>query len=153
MHVVQVNYAYNAALTDPDELLEDCSTLTGWSDAVLSAGAARVSVVQRFSRDVRLERNGVAYLFVADSGPAFPRCWTSLRRLHETGATLRPDVAHVNGLIFPFYTRMLRRVLPGTAFVLQHHAEGCPDDRVRRAIRRGGLAVADAFLFAAAELA
>ena len=49
MHIVQVNYAYAADLTDPDALLERFSTLTGWSEAVRSRQVGqirRVSVVQ-----------------------------------------------------------------------------------------------------------
>ena len=47
MKLTQVNYAFDPALADPGELLQAYHTLTGWSDAVASAGA-QVSVVQRF---------------------------------------------------------------------------------------------------------
>ena len=39
--VLQVNFDFAPTLADPDELLERYSTLTGWSEALLEAGAAR----------------------------------------------------------------------------------------------------------------
>jgi hypothetical protein len=57
--VVQVNYAFDKGLTDPDELLDRYFTLTGWSEALRGAGAGSVAVVQRFHRDVRVARNGI----------------------------------------------------------------------------------------------
>ena len=65
MHIVQANFAYDAGVSDPEALLDSYRTLRGWSEALLEAGAARVSVVQRFSRGARVERNGVAYHFCA----------------------------------------------------------------------------------------
>ena len=50
LSVVQVNYAYDKGLADPDELLDRYFTLTGWSGALLRAGAGRVAAVQRFHR-------------------------------------------------------------------------------------------------------
>lgn len=57
--IVQVNYAFDKGLTDPDELLDRYFTLTGWSEALVRAGAWMVSVVQCFHRDVRVARHGV----------------------------------------------------------------------------------------------
>src|SRR4029077_6264566 len=51
LSVVQVNYAYDKALTDPDALLARYFTLTGWSDALVRAGAGPAAVVQQFHRD------------------------------------------------------------------------------------------------------
>ena len=152
MQVVQVNYAYDSALTDPGELLDRYSTLTGWSDAVLGAGARRVSVVQRFSRDAQLRRNGVDYLFRATAGGPVARLWSWPRTLHRAVALLQPDVVHVNGLKFPLQTRLLRRTLPAAALVVQDHKDGFHTDRVRQAVHRAGLRVADGFMFAASAL-
>ena len=141
LSVVQVNYAYDKALTDPDALLARYFTLTGWSDALVRAGAGPVAVVQQFHREAQLERAGVRYLFRRDGVSA-------------AAATLRPDIAHVNGLIFPVRTWRLRRALaPACAVVIQSHSDGGvigrrPELRLPgRLMRRA----ADAFLFAADE--
>src|SRR5437879_2116963 len=55
--VVQVNYGFDKDLADPDALLDRYTTLTSWSDALADAGAARVSVVQRFHRQAQVIRN------------------------------------------------------------------------------------------------
>lgn len=139
--MVQVNYACDKALVDPDALLDRYFTLTGWSDALAAAGAGRVAVVQRFHRDARITRNGIDYTLTA-------------RRLAETVANLRPDIAHVNGLIFPAETWMLRRALdPSCAVVVQSHADGGAIGRAPlfRLLGRAARGAADAFLFAADE--
>jgi glycosyltransferase involved in cell wall biosynthesis len=79
--------------------------------------------------------------------------------LHRTLAALRPDVAHVNGLIFPIQTWLLRRALPrATALIVQDHGGPPPiartaGARLRHAIKRAGLRVADGFIFTTAEQA
>ena len=139
--VVQVNYAFDNELTDPDQLLDRYFTVTGWSDALVRAGAGPVAVVQHFHRDARLTRHGVDYVLRRAGIPA-------------AAAALRPDVAHVNGLEFPVRTWMLRRALdPSCAIVVQSHSDGgaigrnpgfrLPGRAARRAV--------DAFLFAADE--
>lgn len=140
--MVQVNHVFDKGLSDPDELLARYFTLTGWSEAVAAAGAAPVTVVQRFNRDAQLTHNGIGYQFT--SGGA----WA----IGAAVAKLRPDIAHVNGLIFPARTWLLRRMLPrSSAIVVQNHSDGgrvgrSPRLRVAGGATRGAV---DAFLFAA----
>src|SRR6185436_11966371 len=61
--ITQVNYAFDKGLTDPEQLLDRYFTLTGWSEALLTAGADAVAVVQCFHRDLQMTRNGITYLF------------------------------------------------------------------------------------------
>jgi glycosyltransferase involved in cell wall biosynthesis len=138
---VQVNYAFDGDVSDPDALLDRYTTLTGWSEAVAAAGARRSAVVQRFHRRAHLVRNGVDYVF-ADRG------------LARAVSALRPDVAHVNGLAFAAPTWWLRRLLPrSTAIVVQNHSDTGPMGRapVMRLIGRATRGAPDAFLFAADE--
>jgi len=142
--IIQVNYAFDKGLADPDQLLDRYVTLTAWSEALLVAGADAVGVVQRFHRGARITRNGVTYLFSDKSSRAFARC----------AAETRADVAHVNGMIFPARTWLLRRALqPDAALVVQNHSDGgvvgrAPALRLAGRLNRG---VADGFLFAAHE--
>ena len=141
LSVVQVNYAYDKRLTDPDALLDRYFTLTGWSEALGRAGAGPVAVVQQFHRDAAIVRNGVEYSF-RRSGIA------------AAVAARRPDIAHVNGLIFPARTWMLRRALDRrAAIVVQNHSDGGAVGRTPalRLIGRAARGAVDAFLFAAAE--
>jgi glycosyltransferase involved in cell wall biosynthesis len=139
--VVQVNYAFDKGLTDPDQLLDRYFTLTGWSDALRRAGAGPVAVVQQFHRDAHVVRNGVDYLFRRTAVP-------------EAVAARRPDVAHVNGLDFPVRTwRLRRRLDPSCAIVVQNHAGGGTVGRASavRVLGRATRRAADAFLVAADE--
>jgi glycosyltransferase involved in cell wall biosynthesis len=139
--VVQVNYAFDKGLTDPEQLLDRYHTLTGWSEALRRAGAGRVAVVQHFHRDSHLTRNGIEYVFRRTGIPA-------------AVAALGPDIAHVNGLTFPRQALQLRRHLPRqTAIVVQNHQDGGPVGRapLLRLFGRAARGAADAFLFAAEE--
>ena len=157
MNVVQVNYAYADHLADPTALLDAYETLTGWSEALVAAGAS-VSVVQAFRCDARLSRNGIDYVFCADRAAAGGvtgnrRRWP--RALSAQIVEAKPDVVHVNSLEFAPEIWLLRRALPATtAIVVQDHASGVPrpfsiTGPVRRRLLRG----ADAFMFTALEQA
>jgi glycosyltransferase involved in cell wall biosynthesis len=144
VNVVQINYAFDEALRHPDALLQRYATLTGWSNALAGAGA-RVTVLQQFRTHASVTRDGIEYVF----------CPSPNRRLASLRAPA--DIAHVNGLIFPWKTRSLRRLLPGdAAIVVQDHggepAAGtrAPASILRRVAQRANLRVPDAFLFSAA---
>jgi glycosyltransferase involved in cell wall biosynthesis len=139
--VVQVNYAFDNRLSDPDALLARYTTLTGWAEAVAAAGAERSAVVQRFHRSARIVRNGIEYVFVNGA-------------VGHAAAALSPDVAHVNGLGFAARTWRLRRSLPAsTAIVVQNHSDTGPMGRapLARLVGTATRGAVDAFLFAAEE--
>jgi len=144
LSVVQVNYVFDKELKDPVDLLDRYATLTGWSEALVAAGAGAVTAVQRFHRDARITRNGVAYVFSRARGWRFAR---------ET-ASARADLVHVNGMIFPARTRLLRRALPvSSALAVQNHSGGGPLGRAPlfRLLGRLNRGIADGYLFAAVE--
>src|ERR1051325_10787322 len=97
MHVFCINYIFDASLTTPAEVLERYVTLVEWSNALAAAGA-RVSVVQKFSADAEVIRNGVVYRFVRN-------------HLNHSVINLRPDIVHVNGLQFARRASQLKRFL------------------------------------------
>jgi glycosyltransferase involved in cell wall biosynthesis len=139
--VVQVNYAFDKQLTDPDALLDRYTTLTGWAGAVRAAGARQSAVVQRFHTSARRVRDDIDYHFVDG-------------RVSRVVANLAPDIAHVNGLVFPVRTWMLRRALArSSSIVVQNHSDtgpmGCAP--LLRAVGRTTRGAVDAFLFAAHE--
>ena len=139
--IVQVNYTCDKGLATPDDLLDRYFTLTGWSEALTRAGAGSVAVVQRFYRAARVTRNGVDYVFQPG--------WLS-----QAVADIGADIAHVNGLVFPAQTWMLRRACPAsTAIVVQNHSGGGVIGRAPglRLIGRATRGAIDAFLFAAEE--
>jgi glycosyltransferase involved in cell wall biosynthesis len=164
MHIAVLNYIYDAEYPTVDALLERYLSLTGWADSLLAAGARRVTVLQRFDRDIDMRRDGVEYLLRGGAGWRM-RSWSDPRRLHRAVAALRPDVVHVNGLIFPVQTWLLRRVLPReSALIVQDHGGPPPVPRdaagqlrpwrwLRFAIRRAGLRAADGFMFTTAAQA
>jgi glycosyltransferase involved in cell wall biosynthesis len=153
MHVTLVNHAFDEQTTDPDALLHAYRTLTGWSDALATAGAT-VSVVQRFGHDAEIVRKGVTYKFLQDGIRGDPQSKLVTSRVNRAVARLIPDIVHVNGLNIPVQTWWLRRSVPHTAIVVQDHGGGTPSPgRLRRAMRRVTMRSADGFFFTAAPQA
>jgi glycosyltransferase involved in cell wall biosynthesis len=144
LSIVQVNYVFDNGLTDPGALVDRYFTLSGWSEALLAAGAADVTVMQRFHRSARLQRNGVSYHFTDARG------WPFARQV----AAMNADLVHVHGMIFPARTWLLRRALAReTALVVQNHSDGGAVGRAPwlRLIGRATRGAVDAYLFAAQE--
>ncbi len=149
LRVAIVNPVWHAALQTPDALLEAYPTLTGWAEAVAGAGAD-VTVHQRFPHPGFREHRGVRYTFVADRGPARPgRWWRQTDAMMASLAAARPDVLHLNGVVFPEYLRQVRRHLPSACVLVVQDHGGFHPHRAgvlsRRWVRRG-LAVADVLM-------
>lgn len=159
MRIVQANAVYDPSARTPAALLDLYRTLTEWSTSVSQAGAD-VSVVQRFSAAAREERDGVPYQFVADTQPPWLSTKGAPNEFIAAIAAGRPDVVHVNGLIFPQLVAGIRAAVGSrAAIVVQHHGGEFPVrgsglvGMWRRQRWRGGLAMADAVSFTAAEQA
>jgi glycosyltransferase involved in cell wall biosynthesis len=157
--IVQVNAVYDPSADAPDALLDRYPTLTGLSSALRNAGGD-VHVVQRFRASARIVRDGVTYELVADTEPPWLPALESSRAVVEAVKASKPEVVHVNGLIFPALVANLRSALaPDTAIVVQHHGGSFPDlgwgplGAWRRNTWRNNLAHADAFSFTSDEQA
>jgi glycosyltransferase involved in cell wall biosynthesis len=105
-----------------------------------------------------LERQGVSYCFVDDGLPGRLDAWSVSRAALDAVVQRRPDVVHINGLMFPGMARAIRAGLPGSVVVLQDHSGHIPrlPWAFRGAQRRRWTAAfdeADAISFTARELA
>src|SRR5262245_14013470 len=160
MRIVVVNYAYDERLRDPGELLERYHSLRGWCEALAAAGAARVTVVQRFRGDATLVRGGIDYHFFDDRLLKRSRLPLRTRLHHRLVEATDADIVHVNGLDFPLATSLLRRALRAdAALVVQDHASGDPGSvqslahAAKRSVRKRLMQAIDGFLFTAAAQA
>lgn len=150
MRVAIVNPVWKPGVNDSDTLLSHFPTLTGWAESLVAAGAASVTVYQRFSSSVLIERSGVRYELHEDRGGAHPgwstQCSVAFRSaVAHSGA----DVVHVNGILFPEFVRSLRCALPAkTALVMQDHGgfDMGAATLLRRAWLSRGMAACDAVL-------
>lgn len=151
MRITVVNAAYDPADAVPRQLLDRFTTLTEWCEAMQAAGA-HVEVAQRFPRPATLERAGVTVHVVNDAQPAVLPPFQSPSELVATVVRTRPDVVHVNGMMFPELVRQIRRELGARArIVIQDHAGVDQPGRYRTWAE--GLAAADAFSFTSLEQA
>jgi len=145
LRVLYLNYSYERTLLEPEDLLSRYVTVSGTAEALAALGV-EITVLQRFGRDARFERNGVTYLFHADRlSPRLGR-FEIPRRLHRVANQLAPTLVHANGLTFPLQLRALHSALPDrTKLIVQDHA-GAPSRRLR-VLHRWCLRPVDAFLF------
>jgi glycosyltransferase involved in cell wall biosynthesis len=154
-----VSCCFDQADSDPDALLARYPAMTEWAEALADAGADAVTVVQRFRRDALIRRRRVDYHFVADDSAPLAPPWFAGVRIARVVRRLRPDIVHVDGLIFPMVVRYLRLNLSRrTAILAQDHggihaqSAGLRDWRWR-ALHRFGLSGADGFLLTARDQA
>src|SRR5262249_34499747 len=128
----------------PAATLTRFTTLTGWADALLAAGApgVDVAVFQRFHATTRLDA-GARSALVAHDGPPRPARWFGgSPALHGAVAAWAPDVVHVNGFDYPIAIRRLGRTLGSScALAVQDHGGFDPAQlsAPRRAWMRWGL--------------
>ena len=112
-------------------LLERYRTLVDWAEAV-QCGGLRVSVVQRFGRDVEIGRKDVRYIFVSDpswkNGSLFDRA----TRMNAAILAAHPTLIHVNGLQFARQAVRLKRRRSHTPILLQDHASPMPRHYLNR---------------------
>jgi glycosyltransferase involved in cell wall biosynthesis len=125
----------------PVDVLDRWPTVPQVTAALAEHGGFRVVVVARTrSSDCRLERDGVTWHFVHDPSRLGTRIATRVR-------SLRPDVVHVHGLVFPLPTLLLRaRVGRRPRLVAQHHG-GAPGEGRARWAQRAASWVIDGYLF------
>jgi glycosyltransferase involved in cell wall biosynthesis len=130
LRIVQLNLAFDASFHDPEALLDRYHTLTGWSGALTAAGA-EVRVVQRFSRDATITRDGVVYDFVNDGERERLTAWTVSAPAVARIPPLQPDVVHVNGLMFPGMIGATRAAAgDGRVVIAQDHSGVLPTQRI-----------------------
>jgi glycosyltransferase involved in cell wall biosynthesis len=139
MRVAHVGFHRDPMDREPLDLLAAWPTL-GDVAAAAAATGLEVVVIQAASRDAIIERGDVRYVFVAErSARALPAAWWVPRRLLEAVCDACPDVAHVNGLSFPFATRALAERLQAVPVLVQDHGSRAPRG-LRRLVHCWGFA-------------
>jgi glycosyltransferase involved in cell wall biosynthesis len=137
VRVVQVGCIRDPRGRAGAELLQAWPTLPDVARAAASAGVD-VAVVQAAWRDETVEHGGIPCHFVAEPAGLPGRVATALpTRLLRAVRSLRPDVIHLQGLDFPVQTRLL--CATGIPVLAQDH-KSAPPPRLRRPLRRWGLA-------------
>lgn len=149
MRVAIVNPVWETSARTPEETLARFPSLTGWAEALVSAGV-EVTVHQRFPTSSTLEQGRVTYAFVRDGDAPNPGRWRkSSGAMAASVQAAHPDIVHVNGVIFPAWLRSFRQSVQAPArIVAQDHGGWDPAGGsawVRWMVRRG-LSVVDAVL-------
>jgi glycosyltransferase involved in cell wall biosynthesis len=151
MRVAILNYDY-LALPTPQDLLVRFAPLQWQAEGLCQAGA-EVHVFQRFHTAQDFTLNGVAYHFRADGLPAHLRLTHIPSALHQAIAQLKPDAAHVHGLVFPLQLAALQQALPSrTRLLVQQHSE-MPGHLLKRLLQRVCFRGVHGFLFPTAGMA
>lgn len=153
MHVVHLSLGFVRA-KDASSFLDRVPVLTRLCEETARLPGVRVTALCRFDRDEDVRRGGVDYHFRADD----PDLLLAGRRtvpasLFQLARSLRPDVVHLHGLLFPLQAAELRLFLGrGPVLAIQHHGER-PEGRMRPAFQRALFRAADGFLFTSPGIA
>ena len=156
-HAVQVSLFVDPAGRDGESLLHEWHTLPGVAAGAARAGA-RVTIVQAATRRETLVRDGVTYEFVDDSRalqhrlPGGIGMLTPSSRLVHVVRSLKPDLIHLHGLVFPIAVWRLARALRGIPLMIQDHAAHLPHG-LQRVIWRKVANSVDAVAFTTREQA
>lgn len=160
LHLLIINYDYNAASATANDWLDQADNLTRWGEDLQKADV-EVTVFQRFLQDAVIKRNQVTYHLVCDTFAAKLPAWQIPRQIHWGARVLcaaHVQVEHailvqVNGLHFPLQIRYLRSLLPPVCPLIVQHQGERPWSAPYRPIQRWGLQVVDGFLFSNPALA
>ncbi len=153
MHVVHLSLGF-ARAPDANALLDRIPVLARLCEETARLPDVRVTALCRFDQDEDVTRNGVDYHFRVDD----PRRLLAGRRtlprsLFRLARSLRPDVVHVHGLLFPIQAAGLRLWIGrGPVLAVQHHGER-PEGRMSPWLQRLLFRAADGFLFTAPGIA
>ena len=152
LHVALVNLAHPPGTRTVDQVLEGAFILVDWAEALTGEGV-RVTAIQGCHRDASFVRGAVQYELVKGPFEPFLHPYRVHQRTLERLAARRPDVVHINSLLYARQLFHARRRLPNAAFVVQHHAERPIRGRLRSLLQRRWLAAADAFVWNGLEMA
>jgi glycosyltransferase involved in cell wall biosynthesis len=147
LHVAQINFHPTPEGQSLADTLARWPSLVDIAEAAAGAGA-RVTVIQRATRQESLHRNGVDYRFVVANDDGEGGAHAMVNLLTE----LRADVLHVHSLSAAAQAHALSRALPGVPMLLQDHADRMPQ-WWRRPRWRRWYAAARGVAFTAQELA
>jgi glycosyltransferase involved in cell wall biosynthesis len=153
VHVVHLSLGFSRS-PDADAFLDRIPALTRFCEETARVPQVRVTALCRFDRDEDVRRNGVDYHFrVDDPRPLLAGRRTLPRTLFRLVRSLRPDVVHFHGLLFPIQLAELRLWIGrGPVLAVQHHGER-PEGRMRPWLQRLLFRAADGFLFTAPGIA
>ena len=161
LHVVPLNYFYEADLATPEALLERYATIRPIAKALHRQGV-HVTVMQRFHMNLDYWDSGIRFRFCADSNHPSLRKWEIPRSFHSCvrdvcapahlpGAV--QTAVHVNGLLYSLQLRALRAAFSRDCSIIAQDHANVPWRAVIRPLQRWGLQAADGFFFAAKDLA
>ena len=156
-HAVQVSFFVDPAGRDGEALLRAWHTLPGVAAAAARAGAS-VTIVQAAAHREIIEQGGVTYHFVDDQRshhvrlPAGIGMLSPSRRLMDLVRSLRPDVIHLHGFVFPVAIWNFARAFAGIPLMIQDHSTRLPDG-MRRVLWRKACKSIDAVAFTTREQA
>lgn len=146
IHVALVNLAQPPGARSFEAVLEGAFILVDWARALAGEGL-RVTAIQGCQIDASFTDGGVDFELVNGPFEPFLHPYRVHRPTLERLATLRPDVVHLNSLLYGRQLFHARKRLPESTYVVQHHAERPADGGWRRFLQRRWLKPAHAFVW------
>ncbi len=113
----------------------------------LSRNAVNVTVVSRYSTNGEIHRNGIRYLFVADSLGEQPRSWQVSLSLLKAVQQLSGDIVHLHSLSYFNLAAAIKQLQNSSARVVGEYHSDQQKSGVMGYLQRKALSCLDLLLF------
>lgn len=121
MKLAYVNYYFDNDLS-LREYFNKYPSIHGWCESVNDSDID-ITVYQRFNGDFFFKKKGVQYKLINDGPGENPEAWKNTRLFHGQIIKDKPDIIHINSFNYLYQGYLLKRQLPESKIVFQHHAE------------------------------
>jgi hypothetical protein len=147
MHIVFIQYHYDAKIKKPDDYFEKNKEKMQFYLNIHQAGIERLSVIQRAPFSQKTVFNAINYHFISDEYGVRLRWCEKPDKVHNTAAAIKPDLIQVSGLNLPIHLRWLRKTTGKDALIVgQYTGENIWLQRILW-LQQFGLRLADGFIF------
>lgn len=119
--IAYINYYYDRDISEADYFTRYPS-IHGWCKALADINL-EVTVYQRFNKNSIFKKDNVTYILISDEKNHSLKLWQSPAVFHKKIISDMPDVIHINSLNYVFQAFMLKKKLPSSKIIIQHHAE------------------------------
>ena len=149
MKVTFVNYYYDKDIPI-DKYLEKYPTIMGWSKALTDLGV-KVKVYHRFNKDYSFSHYGTEHFLVEDDLGNDLKWFQNPKLFHKKIISEVQDIIHINSFRYAYQASILKRKIPSTKFVIQHHAER-PGHPLKNFLLKKFTSSIDGVIFSAKEI-
>ena len=149
MKVTFVNYYYDKDIPI-EKYLEKYPTIYGWCKALTDLGL-EVQVYHRFDKEYSFLHDGTKYFLIKDELRNDLKWYQVPSKFHEGIQSEKHNIIHINSFNYSYQASTLKKKIPNSRVVIQHHAEN-PRRWLKKFLIRKFTSQLDGFIFSSKEI-